>query len=123
MTHLVSSAFLAADLERIISYGGQPHIKRATVVGGGLLGLEAAKAVYDMHEIEDVSIINRTGYPLSRQLDSSAGEMVLRRIEAMGVKVSPIHSSSGPERSPLVGSVLIAICLSVLRALLSATRT
>jgi hypothetical protein len=34
-----------------------------------------------------VSIINRTAYPLSRQLDSSAGEMVLRRIEALGVKV------------------------------------
>ena len=82
----------AADLERIITYGGLPHIKRATVVGGGLLGLEAAKAVYDMHEIEEVSIINRTGYPLSRQLDSSAGEIVLRRIEAMGVKVSPPSS-------------------------------
>ncbi|KAL7410257.1 NADPH nitrite reductase [Mrakia frigida] len=76
-----------SDLETIIEYGGLPHIKTATVVGGGLLGLEAAKALYDMHEIEDVSIINRTGYPLSRQLDASAGEMVLRRIEALGVKV------------------------------------
>lgn len=33
------------------------------------------------------SIINRQAYPLSRQLDASAGEMVLRRIEALGVKV------------------------------------
>lgn len=44
-----------ADLENIIAYGGQDHINTATVVGGGLLGLEAAKALYDMEEIKDVS--------------------------------------------------------------------
>lgn len=37
-----------ADLDAIISYAEKDHIKRAVVVGGGLLGLEAAKAVYDM---------------------------------------------------------------------------
>lgn len=75
-----------ADLEKIIDYADQPHVTRATVVGGGLLGLEAAKAVYDLPTIPDVSIINRQGYPLSRQLDKEAGTMVLRRIEDMGVK-------------------------------------
>ncbi|KAF8749404.1 BFD-like [2Fe-2S] binding domain [Rhizoctonia solani] len=55
--------------------------------GGGLLGLEAAKALYDLPAIPDVAIINRQAYPLSRQLDSEAGEMVLRKIEGMGVKV------------------------------------
>src|SRR5206468_12801746 len=34
------------DLERIISYSG--GVKRAAVIGGGLLGLEAAKAVHDL---------------------------------------------------------------------------
>lgn len=98
-----------ADLQAIISFSSRDDVKRATVVGGGLLGLEAAKALYDMEEISDVSyvalwrllvarsaadfscrlcsIINRQAYPLSRQLDASAGEMVLRRIEALGVKV------------------------------------
>jgi nitrite reductase (NAD(P)H) len=75
-----------ADLEKIITYADSPSITRATVVGGGLLGLEAAKAVYDLPTIPDVSIINRQGYPLSRQLDQEAGTMVLRRIEDMGVK-------------------------------------
>ena len=28
----------------------------------------------------DVSIINRQAYPLSRQLDAEAGEMVLRKV-------------------------------------------
>jgi nitrite reductase (NAD(P)H) len=34
-----------------------------------------------------VTIINRQAFPLSRQLDNDAGEMVLRRIEALGVEV------------------------------------
>ena len=34
-----------------------------------------------------VSILIRQGYPLNRQLDSSAGELVLKKIEAMGVQV------------------------------------
>ncbi|EAU81298.2 nitrite reductase [Coprinopsis cinerea okayama7 len=76
-----------ADLDGIISYAEKPEVKRAVVVGGGLLGLEAAKAVYDMPSISHVSIINRSAYPLSRQLDSEAGEMVLHKIEAMGVQV------------------------------------
>ncbi|KAG6901833.1 hypothetical protein C0995_007404 [Termitomyces sp. Mi166 len=76
-----------ADLEGIISYAEQPSVKHAVVVGGGLLGLEAAKAVYDIPSISRVSIINRSAYPLSRQLDAEAGEMVLHQIEAMGVQV------------------------------------
>ncbi|TFK21046.1 nitrite reductase [Coprinopsis marcescibilis] len=76
-----------ADLDGIIAYAEKPEVKRAVVVGGGLLGLEAAKAVYDLESISHVSIINRSGYPLSRQLDGEAGEMVLHKIESMGVQV------------------------------------
>ena len=37
--------------------------------------------------ISHVSVIIRQAYPLSRQLDQDAGEMVLHKIEAMGVQV------------------------------------
>jgi nitrite reductase (NAD(P)H) len=37
-----------SDLDAIISYAEHDDIKRAVVVGGGLLGLEAAKAVHDL---------------------------------------------------------------------------
>lgn len=40
-----------------------------------------------MPTIPDVSILIRQDYPLNRQLDASAGELVLRKIEDMGVKV------------------------------------
>ncbi|PPQ70227.1 hypothetical protein CVT24_013085, partial [Panaeolus cyanescens] len=76
-----------ADLEAIIEYASQDHIKHAVVVGGGLLGLEAAKAVHDLETISHVSIVNRQAYPLSRQLDADAGEMVMRKIEGMGVDI------------------------------------
>ncbi|KAF8733415.1 BFD-like [2Fe-2S] binding domain, partial [Rhizoctonia solani] len=76
-----------ADLDAMLAYSDRPNVMKAVVVGGGLLGLEAAKALYDLPAIPDVAIINRQAYPLSRQLDSEAGEMVLRKIEGMGVKV------------------------------------
>ncbi len=40
-----------------------------------------------MPSVPDVSILIRQGYPLNRQLDASAGELVLRKIEALGVTV------------------------------------
>jgi nitrite reductase (NAD(P)H) len=40
-----------------------------------------------LQSISHVSVIIRQAYPLSRQLDQDAGEMVLHKIEAMGVQV------------------------------------
>ncbi|KAG8786482.1 hypothetical protein FRC12_016500 [Ceratobasidium sp. 428] len=71
----------------MLAYSDRPEVNKAVVVGGGLLGLEATKALYDLPAIPDVSIVNRQAFPLSRQLDGEAGEMVLRKIEGMGVKV------------------------------------
>ncbi|KAG2156771.1 uncharacterized protein EDB93DRAFT_1238676 [Suillus bovinus] len=78
-----------SDLDKMLSYSEEEHVKggRAVVVGGGLIGLEAAKAVFDLETISEVVIINRQAFPLSRQLDNEGGEIVLRRIEAMGVRV------------------------------------
>ncbi|KDQ57287.1 hypothetical protein JAAARDRAFT_194442 [Jaapia argillacea MUCL 33604] len=78
-----------SDLDKILAYSEEEGIRggRTVVVGGGLLGLEAAKALFDLNTISHVSIINRQAYPLSRQLDNEGGEIVLRRIEAMGVQV------------------------------------
>ncbi|GAA6024584.1 hypothetical protein JCM11491_000289 [Sporobolomyces phaffii] len=76
-----------ADLESIIAYAERDDVSRASIVGGGLLGLEAAKAVYDLPTIPNVEILIRQNYPLNRQIDSTAGELVLNKIEGMGVKV------------------------------------
>ncbi|GAA5939388.1 uncharacterized protein JCM15063_004507 [Sporobolomyces koalae] len=76
-----------ADLEAIIKYAARDNVKRASVVGGGLLGLEAAKAVYDLPTIPSVEILIRQNFPLNRQIDAAAGELVLNKIEGMGVRV------------------------------------
>ena len=61
-------------------------LMQAVVLGGGLLGLEAAKAVHDLPSVSGVTIVHRSAHPLSRQLDAQGGEIVLRRIEGMGVR-------------------------------------
>jgi nitrite reductase (NAD(P)H) len=42
-----------------------------------------------------VSILIRQDYPLNRQLDASAGELVLKKIEGMGVEVKTRYSPDG----------------------------
>ena len=54
----------------------------AVVLGGGLLGLEAAKVLSDtgMH----VTIIHLAGHLMETQLDAQAGEALLKRVTGMG---------------------------------------
>jgi nitrite reductase (NADH) large subunit len=71
------------DLERIITYSR--WVKRGAVVGGGLLGLEAAKAVYDLNlETHVVEFADRL---MPRQVDDAGSEMLLSKIRDLGVRV------------------------------------
>ncbi|MDI3287760.1 FAD-dependent oxidoreductase [Polyangium sp. 15x6] len=57
----------------------------AAVIGGGLLGLEAAKAVYDLEL--DVHVVEVSPYLMPRQLDADGGAVLRDKVERMGVKV------------------------------------
>lgn len=57
------------------------------VVGGGLLGLEAAKALIDLEVFGRVVVIERNGWVLSRQVDGEAGALVLESVRGLGVEV------------------------------------
>ncbi|EMD41313.1 hypothetical protein CERSUDRAFT_146196 [Gelatoporia subvermispora B] len=76
-----------SDMNHLLAYAETDIArgKEATVLGGGLLGLEAAKAVYDLESVGQVTIVHRQAYPLSRQLDAHGGAIVRSRIEALGV--------------------------------------
>ncbi|KAF9267857.1 nitrite reductase [Marasmius fiardii PR-910] len=78
-----------SDINSLLNFASTWTTKslRAIIIGGGLLGLEAAKAVYELDTVQQVSIIIRGGFPLSRQLDDAGGEIVLRHIREMGVSV------------------------------------
>jgi len=71
------------DLEAIRAAAGSAHV--GTVIGGGLLGLEAAKALHDLgmktHVVEFAPRL------MSVQLDDSGGRLLRRKIEALGVSV------------------------------------
>ncbi|KAH0538787.1 hypothetical protein FGG08_004619 [Glutinoglossum americanum] len=76
-----------ADLENLISFAAKVKGSNGVVVGGGLLGLEAAKAMMDLEEFGSVKLIERNRWVLSRQLDSDAGTLVLEEIRALGLDV------------------------------------
>ncbi len=71
------------DLDAIIDFGKK--VKNAAVMGGGLLGLEAAKAVMDLgletHVVEFASRL------MPRQLDESGARMLRYKIEQLGIQV------------------------------------
>lgn len=72
-----------ADLAAIAKYA-QGHT-RAAVIGGGLLGLEAAKAVRDLGlEAHVVEFAERL---MGRQLDGAAAALLRAKVERMGVRV------------------------------------
>jgi nitrite reductase (NADH) large subunit len=71
------------DLERIIDYGTKA--KRAAVIGGGLLGLEAAKAAYDLGL--ETHVVEFAPRLMPRQIDDAGSRMLVRKIEDLGVAV------------------------------------
>ncbi|OAQ97684.1 hypothetical protein LLEC1_07336, partial [Akanthomyces lecanii] len=67
------------DLMRLIAFSKDKRATDGLVVGGGLLGLEAAKAMMDLDVYEKVHLVERNRWVLSRQLDADAGDMVVRQ--------------------------------------------
>lgn len=78
------------DLENIISYGAR--VKRASVLGGGLLGLEAAKALIDMGLEADV--IEFAPRLMPRQLDDQGSQMLSGKLQALGIGIHLSKSTS-----------------------------
>jgi nitrite reductase (NADH) large subunit len=58
--------------------------KRAVVIGGGLLGLEAARGL--LHLGMDVTVVHIHRYLMERQLDEAASGMLQKELEAQGMK-------------------------------------
>ncbi|OIR04154.1 nitrite reductase [mine drainage metagenome] len=58
--------------------------KRAVVVGGGLLGLEAANGL-SLRGM-DVSVVHLCEWPMERQLDKAGGELLKDALEKRGLK-------------------------------------
>lgn len=71
------------DLEVIAAAAGRSKV--GVVIGGGLLGLEAAKALQDLGL--ETHIVEFASRLMAVQLDDSAGRLLRRKIEALGARV------------------------------------
>ena len=73
------------DLEDTLAYAKSLKGGKAAILGGGLLGLEAAKAVMDMglepHVIEFAPKL------MPRQLDTRSSKVLQVKLESMGIKI------------------------------------
>ena len=69
------------DCTQIIEYAD--NTKRAAVIGGGLLGLEAAKGL--MNRGLKVDVIHLMGWLMETQLDSLSGQFLKQSLEELGV--------------------------------------
>ncbi len=72
------------DTNTMIETASEPGA-RAVVIGGGLLGLEAAAGLR-MRGM-DVTVLHIAGHLMERQLDETAGYLLRRDLEARGIKV------------------------------------
>lgn len=75
------------DLERLIEFASHHKGETGVTVGGGLLGLEAAKAMTDLQDFGSVKLVDRNKYVLARQLDADAGSLVTEKIRELGLDV------------------------------------
>ena len=71
------------DLEAIVA--GAKNANIGVVVGGGLLGLEAAKALQELNL--DTHVVEFAPRLMAVQIDQNGGELLRRKIEGLGVKV------------------------------------
>jgi nitrite reductase (NADH) large subunit len=58
--------------------------KKAVVIGGGLLGLEAARGL--LHLGMEVNVVHINPFLMDRQLDEAASRMLQRELEAQGMQ-------------------------------------
>ncbi len=71
------------DLDAIKGYAGK--VTSAAVMGGGLLGLEAAKAVLDLGL--EAHVVEFAPRLMPRQLDDAASAVLREKLEALGITV------------------------------------
>ncbi|MDQ0674121.1 nitrite reductase (NADH) large subunit [Pseudarthrobacter siccitolerans] len=73
------------DTRKMVAYAQDEHHRRAVVIGGGLLGLEAAYGLRS-NGIE-VVVVHSAGHLMSAQMGPDGGAVLRRSVEALGIGV------------------------------------
>ena len=72
------------DVEAMLQAANKPNGK-AVIIGGGLLGLEAAAALNEQGM--QVTVLHLMGHLMERQLDPAAGYLLQKELESRGIRV------------------------------------
>jgi nitrite reductase (NADH) large subunit len=73
------------DCDAIRSAAASAEVRRAVVIGGGLLGLEAARGI--VAQGCPVTVVHLMDRVMERQLDAGAADLLLPRLRELGVEV------------------------------------
>jgi nitrite reductase (NADH) large subunit len=73
------------DTRNMVQHAQYDHHHRAVVIGGGLLGLEAARGLQS-HGI-DVDVVHSGGHLMNAQMGPEGGAILRRSVEALGIRV------------------------------------
>lgn len=74
----------AADAREVVTHLAV-HAGPVTLVGGGFIGLEVACALAETGH--DVVVVHPRAWPMTASLDAGAGAVLVRALEALGVRV------------------------------------
>lgn len=72
------------DLELMTAYAKKA--KKGAVIGGGLLGLEAAKAMIDLG-VTDTTVIEFAPRLMPRQIDDAGSNLLKGKLESLGLRI------------------------------------
>jgi nitrite reductase (NADH) large subunit len=106
------------DLENIIRFAR--NARRCAVIGGGLLGLEAAKAAFDLNL--ETHVVEFAPRLMPRQIDDAGSRILVRKIESLGVRVhlnkstKAIHGAAGVERLEFAGGQTVDVDMVIISA-------
>ncbi len=103
------NAFLlrtAEDAQAIRYHVGRAKAKRAVVLGGGVLGVEAADALH--HLGLKVTLLQRADRLMNAQLDAEGGARLKRYLEGIGIQVVTGASAQGFEGRPMLQAAVLA---------------
>ena len=73
------------DTRNMVQHAQHDHHHQAVVIGGGLLGLEAARGLQS-HGI-DVDVVHSGGHLMNAQMGPEGGAILRRSVEALGIRV------------------------------------
>ena len=96
----------AEDAQAIRYHVGRAKARRAVVVGGGVLGVEAADALH--HLGLKVTLLQRADRLMNAQLDAEGGARLKGYLESIGIQVATGVSVLGFEGQPLLQAAQLA---------------